>query len=73
MSVNDSGVHIGRKAEIVGVNNELLQSEDTEMNDQEFFRVCAEILKQAVQFACRSCHRIVQSRIHQQLPDRALP
>jgi hypothetical protein len=41
-----SGIHIARKAEIVGVNNEVLQLrklEDTQPDREELFRIRTEI------------------------------
>src|SRR5581483_5085864 len=74
MCVNNSSVHVSREAEIIGVDNQTLQTdlEDMQLNSQELLRIRAEILQQIVQLTSSSGSGIVKLWINQKLPKGTL-
>lgn len=45
MCVNDSGIYILRKAEIIGVDDEVLQSKNVQLDGHELLRIGPEVLE----------------------------
>jgi len=49
--MNNARIYLVREAEIIGVDDEALQSEDVQLNFQELLRIRSEILQESIQLA----------------------
>ena len=69
---DDPFVHVVREAEIVGIDNRGASESDTSLMVRNFFGLARISLSEPRHLARRAVQRVVELRIHHELPDRPL-
>lgn len=71
--VDDSGIHVTRKPEIVGVDDQSFQLKDIQLDAEVLLGIGAEGFKGFLQLSSRTGEVVIKLRVHHKLADRSLP